>query len=234
MIKLINIFVPIRKNSKRIKNKSTRKIGKYKLGLTEIKILQIKKMLAKVKKDPILKKYDFKIIVSTDCGKIKKFTKNIKWISIHNRPKNLAKDDCLQDLIYEIPKICSDGLIFWTHVTSPMFDCEDYIDTIKKFIFYSTKKKYDSLLTVDKNNQYLINSKNKWLSHNPKIKKWPRTQDLRDIYHVNSAAFISTRKLYLKYKDRIGNRPYFYVCKNNSGFDIDTNENFNYYKNILI
>ena len=75
MIKLINIFVPIRKNSKRIKNKSIRKIGKYKLGLTEIKILQIKKMLAKVKKDPILKKYDFKIIVSTDCGKIKKFTK---------------------------------------------------------------------------------------------------------------------------------------------------------------
>ena len=44
-----------------------------------------------------------------------------------------------------------------------MFDCEDYIDTIKKFIFYSNKK-YDSLLTVDKNNQYLINSKNKWLS----------------------------------------------------------------------
>ena len=62
------------------------------------------------------------------------------------------------------------------HVTSPMSNYNDYIDTIKKFIFYSTKKNYDSLLTVDKNNQYLINSKNKWLSHNPKIKKWPRTQ----------------------------------------------------------
>ena len=79
---------------------------------------------------------------------------------------------------------------------------------LKIYILFN-KKKYDSLLTVDKNNQYLINSKNKWLSHNPKIKKWPRTQDLRDIYHVNSAAFISTRKLYLKYKDRIGIKTIF-------------------------
>ena len=234
MKKLINVFIPIRKNSKRIKNKSIRSIGKYKLGLTEIKILQIKKMLSKVKKDKVLKKYEFKIIISTDCKKIKKFAKNFKWILIHNRPKKLAMDDCLQELILEVPKICPDGLIFWTHVTSPMFNSDNYIESMKKFILNSEKKNYDSLVTVDSNNQYLVNSKNKWISHNPKIKKWPRTQDLKNIYHVNSAAFISTRKLYLKYRDRIGIKPYFYQSKKLSGYDIDSQSHFDYYKSYLL
>ena len=140
MKKLINVFIPIRKNSKRIKNKSIRSIGKYKLGLTEIKILQIKKMLSKVKKDKVLKKYEFNIIISTDCKKIKKFAKNFKWILVHNRPKKLAMDDCLQELILEVPKICPDGLIFWTHVTSPMFNSDNYIESMKKFILNSEKK----------------------------------------------------------------------------------------------
>ena len=105
---------------------------------------------------------------------------------------------------------------------------------MKKFIFNLDKKKYDSLLTVDSNNQYLLNSKNKWISHNPKIKKWPRTQDLKNIYHVNSAAFISTRKLYLKYRDRIGNKPYLYLSKKLSGYDIDSQSHFDYYKSYLL
>ena len=41
---MISIFIPIRKNSKRIKNKNIKKIGKFKYGLTEIKINHLEKL----------------------------------------------------------------------------------------------------------------------------------------------------------------------------------------------
>ena len=42
---MISIFLPIRKGSKRVKNKNLRPIGSIRFGLTEIKIKQIKKLL---------------------------------------------------------------------------------------------------------------------------------------------------------------------------------------------
>ena len=41
---MISFFIPIRKNSKRIKNKNYIRVNKYKYGLTEIKIKQFKKL----------------------------------------------------------------------------------------------------------------------------------------------------------------------------------------------
>ena len=41
---MISLFIPIRKNSKRIKNKNIKKIGNFKYGLTEIKINHLKKL----------------------------------------------------------------------------------------------------------------------------------------------------------------------------------------------
>ena len=58
-MKLISIFVPIRKNSKRVKNKNIKQIKHHKLGLTEIKISQIFELLKKIKKDKILKQYNY-------------------------------------------------------------------------------------------------------------------------------------------------------------------------------
>ena len=41
---MISFFIPIRKNSKRIKNKNITKIGKYKYGLTQIKVTHLKRL----------------------------------------------------------------------------------------------------------------------------------------------------------------------------------------------
>ena len=40
---MISFFIPIRKGSKRVKNKNIKKLENYKLGLTELKINQLKK-----------------------------------------------------------------------------------------------------------------------------------------------------------------------------------------------
>ena len=65
---MISIFIPIRKNSKRVKNKNIHKIKKYKLGLTEIKILQLEKFRNKILKLKKLRIFNhkFEYIISTD------------------------------------------------------------------------------------------------------------------------------------------------------------------------
>ena len=64
-------FIPIRSGSKRIKDKNIKSLPRFKFGLTEIKIKQIKKFKNLIKKFKI--KQDFEFIVSTNCEK----TKNI-------------------------------------------------------------------------------------------------------------------------------------------------------------
>ena len=160
---MISFFIPIRKNSKRIKNKNIKKINNYKLGLTEIKVLQLEKFLKK-------KNYNinYEVIVSTDCSKIKLFIKKYKWIKIHNRSKKLSTDDCLDNLIKEVPKICKGKFILWTHVTSPLFNEECYRQFIAKFI--QNTKKYDSAFSADIAGTFIMNDKKLWISHNTKIK----------------------------------------------------------------
>lgn len=227
---MISFFIPIRENSKRIKNKSIRKIGKYKFGLTEIKINQLKKIkgiLDKKKKDNV------EFIVSTDSKKVKSYLKQFSWIRVHNRSKRLAKDDCLDELINEVPKICAGDIILWTHVTSPCFNEISYEKFISKYL-KTKKNKYDSAFSADLINTFVMNSKFHWVSHNVRKKKWPRTQDLKKLYSVNSAAFIASRDVYLKYKNRLGKKPLPIKASGFSGFDIDETEHMEFFKKKLM
>ena len=53
---MISFFIPIRKGSKRIKNKNFKPLPGYRFGLTEIKIKQIIKFKNLIKKNKIKKK----------------------------------------------------------------------------------------------------------------------------------------------------------------------------------
>jgi len=147
---------------------------------------------------------------------------------LHARPNHLAKDDCLDKLIAEVPKICKSKFILWTHVTSPFFDQKDYFSFIKKFL---VQKKYKSAFSANLISTFILNEKNVWISHDRKKKKWPRTQDLKKFYSINSAAFIATRDNYIKFSDRLDSKPLPIITKKGSEFDIDFIEDMNYFKN---
>ena len=150
---MISFFIPIRSGSKRVKNKNTRSLPGFNLGLIEIKIKQIQKFKNLVKKSKI--KQDFEYVISTNCLKTTKFLKKYKWIKVHKRPKKLSLDDSLDDLIKILPKICNGNLILWTHVTSPMFDQYEYINFIKIFL----KKKFSSAFSADLIQKFIYNPK---------------------------------------------------------------------------
>ena len=225
---MISIFIPIRKGSKRVVNKNFRPIGKYKLGLFEIKIRQLQKL------KNINKKYNFEFIISTDSKKVEKYCKKFKWIKIHKRRKSLAGDHSLQKLINLVPNICKGNYILWTHVTSPMFGSRDYINFLNSF--YKNKKTISSsAFSADIIQKFIYTEKAGWISHNANKKiKWPRTQDLKKLYELNSAAIIAHRKIYINDKNRLCKKPIPILTSQNKGFDIDTIEDFKMIKNLRI
>ena len=160
---MISIFLPIKKKSKRLKNKNFLKIANFKNGLSEIKILQLLKLSRLLKKKKILSE----IIISTDSDKLlNKYDKN-KNLKIFKRKKSLTRDDCLEDLIKEVPKICFGKYILWTHTTSPIFCSKDYLDFIN---FFFKQEKFKSAFSATTISTFFMDANSNWLSHNYKKK----------------------------------------------------------------
>lgn len=229
---MISFFIPIRKGSKRVKDKNIKPLPGYKLGVTELKIKQLLRLrkLLKKQKNNNLNKFEF--VVSTDCLRTKKYLQKFKWLKIHNRPKNLATDDSLDLLIKEVAKICTGKFILWTHVTSPFFNESDYLDFLLKF-FKNKNKKNKSAFSADIINKFIFSKKIGWVSHDVKRKKWPRTQDLNNLYVANSAAFIAEREVYKKNKDRLCKNTFPILTRDISGFDLDNKKDFQYLRKIF-
>ena len=210
------IFLPCRSGSKRVKNKSTKKFLKFKLGLFEIKINQ----LIKLNVD--------KIIVSTNIKDIFKYLKklNSKKIILDKRPNNLCKSSTTtDDLIKYVPRIVKNGHVIWTHVTSPLFDANDYRKAIN---IYKKKIKlgsHDSLMSVNDIKKFIWFD-NKPLNYATKKTKWPFTQEVKPIKEIDSAIFINSIENYKKYNDRIGKKPFLFENYDFANIDIDDEKDF--------
>lgn len=229
MGKLISIFFPVRKGSKRVKNKNLRPIKNFKKGLLEIKVKQLKKLNKIFKKN--FSEYSLEIIFSTNCKKTKFFLKNYKWIKVFDRKKYLSSDDVLDLLIGEVTRICSGNYIFWSHITSPLFDEKCYLNFIKTFL--KNINNYDSAFSATSVDSFLINEDNKWLSHDRSKKKWPRTQDLKKMYMVNNAIFAAKRNVYLKLNDRLGKKILPIITPKLLDLDIDYLEDIKILKKFI-
>ncbi len=227
---IISFFLPIRQNSKRIKNKSFKRINQFKYGLTEIKINQFRKIKKIFKNN--FKQYKLEFVISSDSSKIENYVKKFNWIKFHKRPKKLSTDNSLDRLIQNVPKICNGDIILWTHVTSPCFEHLDYINFLSQFL---RNKKNKSAFTGKPIKSFIFNdSKKKWISHQKQKKRmWPRTQDLDKIYEVNSAAFIAYRSVYMRYKDRLDLKPLPIIINEKKLLDIDDKKDLILFKNIL-
>jgi len=221
----INVFLPCKKNSTRVKNKNKRKFANVNYGLLKVKIDQLLKC-----------RFINKIYLSTDDKKIINFIKklNSDLIIVHERvDKKLSTNQTsTQQLIQHASDIIREGHILWTHVTSPLVDSFSYEKIIKAYK-KNLKKNYDSLMTVSKFNGFIWDQK-KPINYNSKKEKWPKTQDTDYLYKVNSAVFISSRENYIIEKNRIGKKPYFYELPRLEGIDIDELEDFYFAEYIFI
>ncbi len=216
---MITAFLPCRAGSKRVPNKNTKPFGRFAGGLLELKLQHLVDT-------PSIDR----IFVSSNDEKVLDFSTcfaktSDKEFEIVCRPDELSVDDCLDALIGYVGQQIQHGDVLWTHVTSPLFDANCYEEFVKSYQEAVIAEKCDSSLTVDEHQTFVYRF-GKVDSHDPAVKKWPRTQDLPPYFLVNSAAFIIPADLMRSTKDRVGHKPHLYVTPQLKGYDVDIQSQF--------
>jgi len=212
----ISVFLPVRKGSQRVPLKNTRTFAGLEGGLLALKIEQLLQ----------IDNLD-EIVVSTNdeaCMAIAgKFGSAVK---IDHRPDELATSTTsLSDLIRYVPQVIQNEHIVWTHVTSPFFKKDHYQAAIKAY-FEALKTGYDSLMSVTLFKNFLWDKKKNDIINRNNELRWPRTQDLYPYYEVNSAVFITPKKVYEENEDRVGSKPFLFENDKLASLDIDWGEDF--------
>ena len=160
----INVFLPCKKGSSRVRNKNKRIFANVDHGLLRIKLNHLIKC-----------KTINKIYLSTNDEKIIKFSKklNNNKIIIHKRKDGSLSNNktTTQKLINHACEIIPDGHIMWTHVTSPFVNEKMYEKIIEKYQKVLKMGK-DSLMTITElKGFYWLN--NRPVNYNNKKVKWP-------------------------------------------------------------
>lgn len=216
----ISIFFPLRSGSLRSKQKNTKPFLKDGKSLFQVKMHQLIKLVEDVDE----------IIISTNDELVVQQSQEFRHekIKIDWRPDFLCQATTkVVDLINYVPTIVSGDIILWLHATSPFCNDSDYRNALKVFQEHSKDQSIDSLMSVNKIQQFLWDdSLKEVINVDRSINPWPNTQDLQPLYEINHAFYISTRDNYLKYQDRIGKKPYLFVADGEKKIDIDWEDDF--------
>jgi CMP-N-acetylneuraminic acid synthetase len=219
MKKDICFFLPTRKGSQRVKSKNTRPFSGIQGGILELKLKQL--LSSQTLNSIVLSTNDelsMEIAAQVDPSG--------KKIQVIQRPDHLCLDTTkLTDLIAYVPEIVKEQHIIWGHTTTPFVNGEDYDKGIELY-FNKLNEGYDSLISVMPLQNFLLDSDAKVFNYDAGENRWPRTQDLRVLYEVNHAMFITSRDMYIREKNRVGQRPFLYEQDKIKSFDIDWVDDF--------
>lgn len=208
----ITAFLPVRKGSERVKSKNTRKFSDSGSSLLQIKIEQL-----------LTVKGISRIVVSTNdeaaIEAAREFEKD--KIVIDVRPEWLCLSETkISDLTLHAARVCRSETILWTHVTSPLFTGEHYSAAISEMEAKS-KVGFDSLATVKRLKEFVLDQNFTPLQDLNKWTMWPRTQDLDPLFVLNSAMFLAPKSFY-ELGARLGDKPFFLVCEDVPSLDVNT------------
>lgn len=209
-------LIATRKDSKRVKNKSTRKFGSS--NLSKIKINQALK----------IKKFK-NIYFSSDIPELNKYASK-KGLILIKRPKKYLGKCTISDLAPFLVKNIKENHICYLMTTSPLIKYK----TLQKAVNIYEKlnfSKYDSLNTFEIVKDFLW-GKNKPINY--KLEKQPMSQNLGGVFkHIPAIAIMSKKKI-IKFRNVLGKKPYKMFLKKPESFDIDTIYDFKiselYYK----
>ena len=207
-------IVPVRKNSKRIKNKNLIKIkGKTLLNITLDSLKNINKIE--------------KVIVSSDSEKILKISKKYKKVFTIKRPKKFCFDHSKTEdaIMHAVKTFEKKGFIIKNilllQVTSPLRTVRDILNCITVY----EKNKLNSIFSVYSSKNFIwkkIGNVRKSISYN--YKKRTISQKMKPLYYENGAIYIFSKERFMKKKNRII-RPFdFFLMPKFRSTDIDTKE----------
>lgn len=205
-------FVPIRTNSKRIKNKNFQFLGDKKL------LTYILETLANT---------DLIDLVYVFCSdeKVKNYcTGKVQFLK---RDTALDGDEVLGIDIYQsfVSKIDSDIYIL-AHATSPFTKAESLETCIQKIKFQG----YDSAFSALEHRTFAW-YKGEPLNYAPE--NVIRTQDIEPVYIETSGFYMFKKQTLIRDGRRIGYHPYIHIVDNIEGIDIDYPEDLKFAEKVI-
>ncbi|MCK4664397.1 MAG: hypothetical protein KAT68_16120 [Bacteroidales bacterium] len=211
MCEKIVALIPVREGSKRVKNKNFRRFSDQE-SLLRLKIKQLIKQNC----------FD-KIYVSSDSEKAKKVAEEEGVTFLYRDPYMTGHKSRLYEYNnYMLKSIPGNPIVAWTMVTAPLF--ENYNLAVEKYLSLD-KIKYDSLVSVIKYNDFLIDENGKPI--NCAFGHWHLlTQELRKSYQITGSIYIASKKDQLEWSYWIGLKPYLYEISKYESIDVDDMEDF--------
>lgn len=199
-------IIPVRKGSRRLKNKNIAPFSNS--TLLEYKIKQLKKVSS----------ID-NIVVSSDCDYMLDLSSKL-GVAIHKRADEYC-DEKSQPFGEVVAHICSNisgENIVWATCTSPLVEPNDYKHAIET---YQVKKSegYDSLMSVEEFHRYIWTDEGP-LNYELGIKHVP-SQELPALYRVTDGILIAPREKMIEWKYFHGSNPYMHIMDKRSSIDID-------------
>ena len=82
-------------------------------------------------------------------------------------------------------------------------------------------------MSVKQYRNFLWSTKRNDIVNRATSAKWPRTQDLDNLYEIDSAIFLASKAVYNQERNRIGRKPYLFEQSTYQSLDVDYEEDFN-------
>ncbi len=220
------LFLPCRAGSERVRDKNTRPFADHPQGLLGIKLDQLERTRG----------FDAIVVDSNDPRVLEIAARRATtWsgpatLEVRERPDELGRSTTTTDSLirYALTTIDCEHLA-WTHVTSPLMTPELYAAALAAFRTRDPAV-HDSLLTVTPIRSFVWQDDDgrspRPVNYATQPLRWPRTQDLRPLFEVNSALFVVPRAIGQERGDRIGRCPRLHALDPLHALDIDWEDDF--------
>lgn len=203
---MITAIVPVRKGSRRLKNKNISGFANSNLLLYKIDQLKAVKTVSK-------------IVVSSDCDEMLQMASD-RGVFIHKRADEYC-DEVTKKFGEVVAHICENVTgehILWATCTSPLVEPHHYIQAINCYLRVLGKD-FDSLMSVEELKRYLWDEKGP-INYKLGIDHVP-SQQLPPLYRVTDGILLAPRLNMIEWKYFHGTSPYLFKMDKRSSIDID-------------
>ena len=207
---IIKALIPVRAGSQRVKNKNIRPFADS--SLLEIKIKQMQR----------IKELDG-VIVNSDSDEMLSLAQSLGAETIKRDSYYASSEVSINEVYVDLANNCDSDVILFADATNPLIKDDTVRLALKKY--YDNINEYNSCNTVNVIKMFL------WQNGKPinySEDKKPRSQDLPDIYAINSAINIISREDMIKYRAFVANKPFLLPISDIEGLDIDNEIDFEF------
>lgn len=199
-------LVPMRHHSERIPGKN------YKLLLGKPLYAYILETLLAVPDIDL-------VVVDTDSPVIQEgVARAFPQVRLLERPPHL-RDGCISmnEVLWHDVHQVNAAFYLQTHSTNPLLRPETVARAIATFFSHYPER--DSLFSVTRLHTRLWDAQGNPINHDPNVLL--RTQDLPPVYEENSCIYIFPREVFLRRRNRLGERPLLFEISAEEAVDID-------------